>query len=155
MLQRNQNSRACAGRRPWPSQIEKDDIMKTAGDRIIALALGAVTLSLAGAPLRAEPITPVTLKPLAAASIDAGPKHMVGYFIGSEGACRLTLMIADAPNLEQATPGTGTTRLVVPIDSGKSAQVDTSVSKTLRFACAPNGEAMTVTTIDRSRRTVD
>ncbi|ATQ70196.1 MULTISPECIES: hypothetical protein [Methylosinus] len=127
--------------------------MKTAGDRIFALALGAAALGLAGAPLRAEPA--VTLKPLAAASIDAGPKHMVGYFIGSGGACRLTLMIADAASLEQATPATATTRLVAPIDSGKSAQIDTAVGQTLRFACASDGQAMTVTAIDRNRRVVD
>jgi hypothetical protein len=129
--------------------------MKTAGDRIFALALGAAALGLAGAPLRAEPAAPVTLKPLAAASIDAGSKHMVGYFIGSEGACRLTLMIADAANLEQATPATATTRLVAPIGSGKSAQIDTAVGQTLRFACASGGGAMTVTMVDRSRRAVD
>ena len=80
---------------------------------------------------------------------------MVGYFIGSEGACRLTLMIADAANLEQATPATATTRLVTPIDSGKSAQIDTAVGQTLRFACASDGQAMTVTAIDRNRHVVD
>ncbi|MBY6241209.1 hypothetical protein [Methylosinus sp. Sm6] len=42
-----------------------------------------------------------------------------------------------------------------PIDSGKAAQVDTSVSKTLRFTCSPDGGAMTVTTIDRGRRTAE
>lgn len=129
--------------------------MTKAGERIFALALGALALSHAGAPLRAEPIAHVTLKPRAAASIDAGQKHMVGYFTGSEGDCRLTLMIADTPNLGEATPATATTRLVVPIHSGKTAQIDTAVSKTLHFACAPDAGAMTVTTTDRSRRVVD
>ncbi|HEY8260376.1 MAG TPA: hypothetical protein VIG55_04120 [Methylosinus sp.] len=129
--------------------------MTKAGDRIVALALGAFALSHAGAPLRAEPIAHLTLKPRAAASIDAGPKHMVGYFTGSGGDCRLTLMIADAPDLDEATPATATTRLVVPIHGGKTAQVDTAVSKTLRFACADDAGAMTVTTTDRSRRASD
>jgi hypothetical protein len=129
--------------------------MKKAGDRTIALALGAALSLAATAPLRAEPHAPLTLKPMAAASLDAGSKHMLGYFVGTEGACRLTLVIVDTANAEEATPATLATRVVMPIDNGKSAQIDTAASKTLRFACGSNGRAMTVTTIDRVRPSVD
>lgn len=157
MLQRNRNvTRASAPAAALSlERSKKEEIMTKAGDRIIALALGALALSHAGAPLRAEPIAHVTLKPRAAASIEAGQKHMIGYFIGSGGDCRLTLLIADTPDLGEATPATATTRLVVPIHGGKTAQIDTAVSQTLRFACADDAAAMTVTTTDRSRRVSD
>lgn len=120
-----------------------------AGERIFALVLG-VALSLgANAPLHAEPRSPLTIKPLAAASLDAGPKHVVGYFVSSEGACRLTLIVIDSASAEDATPTTAATRLIVPIDHGKTAYVDTAVSRSLRFACAPDASSMTVTTTDR------
>lgn len=124
--------------------------MTKAGERIFALALGAALSLSASAPLRAEPLSSLTLKPLAAASFDAGQKHVLGYFVGGEGACRLTLIIFDAQTADEATPATATTRLVVPIDSGKSAHVDTAVAKTLRFACGAGAAAMTVTAIDRT-----
>ncbi|MBG0811533.1 hypothetical protein IY145_19455 [Methylosinus sp. H3A] len=127
--------------------------MMTAGKRIFALALAAVLSLSAGVSLRAEPhgsaTAPVTLKPLAAASFDAGQKHVLSYFVGGDGACRLTVIIFDAPSLEEATPATATTRLIVPISTGKSANLDTAVAKTLRFACSADAAAMTVTAQDR------
>lgn len=121
-----------------------------AGERIFASALGAALSLLANAPLHAEPRAPITLQPLAAASLDAGQKHVVGYFVSSEGACRLTLIVVDSASADEATPATATTRLVVPIDQGKTALVDTAVSKTLRFACAPDAATMTVTAVERT-----
>jgi hypothetical protein len=123
--------------------------MMTAGKRIFALALAAVLSLTAGVALRAEPHAPVTLKPLAAASFDAGHKHVLSYFVGAEGACRLTVIVFDAPSLDEATPSTATTRFIVPISAGKSANVDTAVAKTLRFACGPDAAAMTVTASER------
>jgi hypothetical protein len=121
-----------------------------AGTRSLAVALGAALSLAAGAPLRAaQPCSPLTLKPLAAASLDAGPKHVLGYFVRSGEACRLTLIVLDAPGVESATPATATTRFVVPIDHGQAARVDTAVSKSLRFACAPDAGSMTVTSVER------
>lgn len=121
-----------------------------AGDRIFALALGGVLSLSASAPLHAEPHAPQIIKPLAATSVDAGPKHVLGYFVASEGACRLTLIVVDSRSYEDATPETATTRLVAPISQGKAALVDMAASRSLRFACAPDGSSMTVTTIDRT-----
>jgi len=127
--------------------------MMTAGKRIFALALAAVLSLSAGVALHAEPhgpaTAPVTMKPLAAVSFDAGQKHVLSYFVGGEGACRLTVIIFDAPSLDEATPATATTRLIVPISSGKSANLDTAVAKTLRFACSADATAMTVTAHER------
>lgn len=128
--------------------------MTTAGKRIFALAFAAAALSLpAGVALRAEPhgpvTTPVTLKPLAAASFEAGQKHVLSYFVGAGGACRLTVIVFDAPSPEEATPATATTRFIVPISSGMAANLDTAVAKTLRFACAPDAGAVTVTASER------
>lgn len=121
-----------------------------AGERIFALALGGALSLAANAPLHAEPRTPLTLKPLAAASLDAGQKHVLGYFVSSEGACRLTLIVIDSASAEEATSATAATRLVTPVEQGKTALFDTAVSRTLRFACAPDASTMTVTTVDRT-----
>lgn len=127
--------------------------MMTAGKRIFALALAAVLSLTAGVALHAEPYgpvaVPVTLKPLAAASFDAGRKHVLSYFVGGGGACRLTVIVFDAPTLEEATPATATTRFIVPISSGSSANLDTAVAKTLRFACSDDAGAVTVTSSER------
>lgn len=127
--------------------------MMTAGKRIFALALAAVLSLTAGVALHAEPYgpaaAPVTLKPLAAASFDAGQKHVLSYFVGSSGACRLTVIVFDAPSLEAAGTTTATTRFIVPISSGSSANLDTAVAKTLRFSCSADAGAVTVSTSER------
>ncbi|WP_018265445.1 MULTISPECIES: hypothetical protein [Methylosinus] len=127
--------------------------MMTAGKRIFALALAAVLSLTAGVALHAEPYgaaaAPVTLKPLAAASFDAGQKHVLSYFVGGDGACRLTVIVFDAPTLEAANASTATTRFIVPISSGSSANLDTAVAKTLRFSCSADAGAVTVSTSER------
>jgi len=131
--------------------------MTTAGKRIFALALAAALSLSAGVALRAEPhgpvtapaTAPVTLKPLAAASFEAGRKHVLSYFVGADGACRLTVIVFDAASPEES-PATTTTRFIVPISSGKSANLDTAVARTLHFACAADAAAMTVTASERA-----
>ncbi|WP_159727499.1 hypothetical protein [Methylosinus sp. Ce-a6] len=127
--------------------------MTTAGKRIFALALAAALSLSAGVALRAEPhgrvTAPVTLKPLAAASFEVGRKHVLSYFVGADGACRLTVIVFDAASPVETSPATATTRFIVPISSGKSANLDTAVARTLHFACAPDATAMTVTASER------
>lgn len=118
----------------------------TSAKFIAALTLSGA-LSLAASPnLRAaESRAPQTMKPLAAISLDAGTKHVIGYFVSAEGACKLTLAVneggGDAPF--------STSRLQVSVDAGKSAKFDSAEGKTLLFTCKPSAQAMTAVTIDR------
>lgn len=118
--------------------------MKT---RQIATALGAA-LALAGAtPVSAaESWSETTVRPLAAASLDAGGAHVVGYFQPVSGACRLTIMIADQ---EMETKGGSPTRVQMTIEPGRAAFVDDADGKSSRFTCLYNAEAMNVVRVDR------
>ena len=77
----------------------------TTGKRILTAAIGAAlclatTMSLSAAESRA----PATMKPLKAISLDVGSKHVVGYFLNTEGQCKLTLMSADTFRDETSEP---------------------------------------------------
>jgi hypothetical protein len=123
-----------------------------AGERFIALVLGGALSVAASAHLRAEPWSQLTVRPLHAVSLDAGTKHVVSYFANGEGACRLTLLVVDSPSSEEATPATPATRFITSIDAGKTAHLDTAVSKSLRFDCAADAQTMKLTVLDRIAR---
>ena len=120
-----------------------------AGERILALALGEALSLAANAPLRAESWSPLTMKPLKAASLDVGTKHVVSYFLASDGQCKLTLMISQKSLIDDAQPSEPATRLQVSLDAGETARFDTAESKSLEFACKADAQAMTAATIDR------
>lgn len=114
--------------------------------RIAAMALGGA-LVLASSPLAlADSRGPQTMKPLAAVSLDAGSKHVIGYFVSADGACKLTLAVNEGG--DEATPVT-TSRLQVSIDAGKSAKFDSAEGRTLVFTCKPSAQAMTAVAVDR------
>ena len=114
--------------------------MKT---RLIATALLGV---LAAAPVSAaDSWSEMTMKPLAAASLDAGGKHLVSYFQPVGGACRLTVMIAEQDVEKGGTP----TRVQMTVEPGRAAFVDHSDGKSSRFTCLYGAEAMNVVGVDR------
>jgi hypothetical protein len=120
-----------------------------AGERIIALALGGALSVAASAPLRAEPWSPLSMKPLHAVSLDAGTKHVVSYFLSTERQCRLTLMISNRSANGGAAPEPAA-RVQVAIDAGKIARVDSAEGKTLEFACRADAQGMTAAAIERT-----
>ncbi|MDP3067337.1 MAG: hypothetical protein Q8M72_01545 [Methylocystis sp.] len=87
-----------------------------------------------------------------AASFDAGPKHVVSYFVGGENGCRLTMMVIDSALEEDPTPATQATRLVVTVTDGKAAFFDSAVGTSLRFNCAAGAQTMRVDKINRVAR---
>jgi hypothetical protein len=120
-----------------------------AGERILALALGGALSFAASAPLRAETPWPLAMRPLYAVSLDAGPKHVVSYFLTAERQCKLTLMIADGPTNGDAS-GEPAARVQVSIDAGKTARVDSAEGKTLEFVCRQDAQGMTASSVDRT-----
>ncbi len=84
--------------------------MKTR-ERILSFALcGALILTANGA-LSAETWSPPSMKPLMAISLDSGTKHVVSYFLPSEGRCDLTLMIAVRPSIDDTHSSESVERL--------------------------------------------
>lgn len=119
-----------------------------AGERIVATALGGALLFAASGGLRAaENQSQATMKPLMAVSLDAGTKHVVGYFVSDDGVCKLTLMVAE--NADDGGEHVAPSRLQAAVAGGKSVRFDTIEGKSLHFACKPGARAMTVVALDR------
>ncbi|PWB79452.1 MAG: hypothetical protein C3F11_20765 [Methylocystaceae bacterium] len=117
-----------------------------------ALTLGGALLLAASPELAAaETRAPQTMKPLAAVSLDAGAKHVIGYFVSAEGACKLTLAVHEGG---ESAPFS-TSRLQVSVDAGKSAKFDTAEGKSLLFTCRPSAQTMTAAAIDRLASRID
>lgn len=123
----------------------------TSAKRMAALTLGSALLLAASPGLAAEPRALQTMKPLAAVSFDAGAKHVIGYFVSAEGACKLTLAVHEGG---ESAPFS-TSRLQVSVDAGKSAKFDTAEGKSLLFTCRPSAQAMTAAAIDRLASRID
>ncbi len=123
--------------------------MKT-GQWIVAAAFGgALCLATNTGLSAAESWSPVTMKPLMAASLDAGAKHVVSYFLASDGQCKLTLMIAERSRDEKDESAAQGLRLQVMVAAGKTARLDAGEGKALEFACEEDARAMTATAVDR------
>jgi hypothetical protein len=112
---------------------------------ILALALGGATALSPAATTRADDDWSETLmRPLMAASHNAGGAHVLSYFQATNGACRLTLMISDTDD-ERVTP----TRVQMTVEPGRAAYVDDADGKSSRFTCLYGAEAMTVVRVER------
>jgi hypothetical protein len=110
---------------------------------ILAAALGGALSFAAGAEVTAaESWSVLTMKPLMAASFDAASNHIVGFFVNTNGLCKLTLMVGEAEK-----PNAPASRLLLIVDPGRSARFDADDGNTLQFACKSGATAMTATSI--------
>ena len=113
---------------------------------IVGAALAAVlSLSTAAATQAADALT---MKPLHALSFDVATKHAVAYFLSDNGACKLVVTLAEAPNGDDVTSFT-TTRFEAAINAGKATRFDASAGKALEFACQADTLAMTVKPVEQ------
>jgi hypothetical protein len=120
------------------------------GKRIVAAALsGALVVATSTNLSAADSWSPMMMKPLRAVSLDAGSKHVVGYFLSTDGRCKLTLMIAEASRDEKTEPPAEVMRVRLAVDPGRSASVDTTEGKLLQFDCQQNAQAMSVAVHDQ------
>ncbi|MGA8172920.1 MAG: hypothetical protein WB816_19110 [Methylocystis sp.] len=124
--------------------------MKSASTIVLAALAGALCLSTtegsrAAESWSAKSWSALTMKPRMAASLDAGAKHVVGYFVNADGVCKLTVMIADVVG-EDAGPQA--TQLQLSVEPGRTARFATAEGKALRFICLGRAEAMSATALD-------
>jgi hypothetical protein len=124
--------------------------MELAKGRIVAaLVVGLLTAAGMDAAQATEPAPALkTMKPMAGVSFDIGTKHAVSYFLSSDGACQLTLMVADAFNGNDV-PKSKTTRFDVGIDGGESARLEVAEGKALEFTCQAGAHAMSIKALDQ------
>ncbi len=105
----------------------------------------AAALASYAIPARADAPLALSLAPMQAQSLDVGHKHIVTYFLGERGICRLTLMIADVDDDASVLAS----RLQLVIEAGRSASLDTAQGASLAFNCDNRAQSMHVTRIDR------
>jgi hypothetical protein len=95
----------------------------------------------------------VTLKPMSGPgaggskkfllSRQVGTKQTISYFQNEGGACKLTVMVAEAFNGEDV-PNATTVRFQVAIEGGTVARMDTAEGKSLAFACAAGAQELSI-----------
>jgi hypothetical protein len=120
--------------------------MKTRNRILMTAISGALCLAAGSTPSSADEASHAAMAPMQAASLDVGTKHVIGYFLSSEGICRLTLMIAESADGEVAAQAS---RLQLAVEPGKSARLDAPQGASLAFACEKEALAMRVDKIDR------
>lgn len=75
---------------------------------------------------------------------DFGSKHLVGYFMPENGACGLTLMLAERLDPDYAQ-GTGA-RIQMAVAPGKGAMVGSGEGTLVTVTCAADAAAVKVAT---------
>lgn len=120
--------------------------MKSASTFVTAALAGALCLAATERPRAAESWTVVTMTPRMAASLDAGAKHVVSYFVSADGVCKLTVMIADSVGDDGGGPAA---QLQLAVEPGRFARLATGDGNTLRFVCLGQAEAMSATALSR------
>ena len=91
----------------------------------------------------ADPASPLTMKPLQGVSFDLGTKRAVSYFLREGKSCKLTLMLAELVDGDEVN-GLTATRVMLAIEAGKAAHLDTVEGKTLEFKCQDGAHVMSV-----------
>ena len=118
--------------------------------QIVATVLGGMLCLATDAGLSAaESWSPLTVKPLMALSLYAGPKHIVSYFLSTDNQCKLTPMIAERSDDEKDSSSAQVSRIQVAVDVGATARLDTEQGKALQFLCEEGAQAMTASSVDR------
>ena len=118
-----------------------------------AFAIAFAGISVVAGPslaLAADPALPLTIRPLQGASFDIGTTRAVSYFLSDDEECKLTLMLAELVNDDEAN-GLAATRMTVAVEVGKAARLDTAEGKSLEFKCQPGGQEMSIDVIEPGR----
>jgi hypothetical protein len=117
--------------------------MKTLAGIAATAFCGTLSLIASTSQPAADSWSSTLMKPLMAASFDAGTKkHVVSYFVNAAGRCKLTLMIADGL-FEEADAGR-VSRVQMTLDPGRGMNFDAADGDWLHFRCKPGALAMEV-----------
>ena len=115
-----------------------------------AIAFAGISVVAGLSLARAADPGPLTIRPLQGASFDIGTKRAVSYFLSDDEECKLTLMLAELVNDDEAH-GLAATRMTVAVEVGKAARLDTAEGKSLEFKCQPGGQEMSIDVIEPGR----
>jgi hypothetical protein len=103
------------------------------------MAALAATMALMGAASAAEP---TSVAPMAAFVGDLGGKQVVGYYLAEAEACRVTLMVAEAP-AEDAVASSAA-RVRVALSPMTSATIESAEGGKLAVTCETGAKTLLV-----------
>ena len=83
----------------------------------------------------------VSYGPIQAISYVLGSKRAVGYFSAEDGACQVTLMVAEDIDPDVAMP-LSAARLRVALQPGQTVQLDSDERKFLDLTCGPGAQSI-------------
>jgi hypothetical protein len=113
---------------------------------IAAAALaGAFGIAAATQLSAADSASSKPIAPYQAISLDAGTKHIAGYFHPVEGHCQLTLMIGDVFHENDVLTDTPVMRVQLSVASDKPARFDAAGGRQAEFECLSGAQAMRAT----------
>ncbi len=115
----------------------------------LSLAIAAVPGALAGTSPKPVDDAAVIVAPYAGLSLEAGGKHVVGYYVAVDGGCKVTIAIADQFRDDVDAPAAGS-RLHTLVAAGHMARVETSAGPSLEFVCAPGATTMSGRVLQRT-----
>ena len=118
---------------------------------LIALTLGCLTTTLTADMAGAHRISSETYRSAQAISYQLGSKRAIGYFVRVDGACQLTMMIAEAIDPDVAQP-TSAARLSLQMMPGQSSALASEEGELLQLTCGNGAETVvaTLTSAERS-----
>jgi len=120
------------------------------GTIVAAMLAGFTALAVQGATASEAQ---KTFKPLHGVSLHVGSKHAVGYFVPTNGACELTLVVGEEPSGEGDILAVTPTRFRASVKAGQHARFDTGEGRELAFYCAQSATAMSVDTMQQTAYT--
>jgi hypothetical protein len=109
-----------------------------------ALALVCLALQPLSTLARAENLSPLTLAPMQAVSLDVGVKHVVGYFLDGRDHCRLILAVADVGDDASAS----VSHVEFTVGDRAVARIESTPGGSISFTCDNEAHRMRVTRND-------
>ena len=109
--------------------------------KIIAAATAAALLAAGAVSASAENVRHLTLTPGKGVSFYMGSKHGITLFKPAEGACDLTVTIAENPD-QEGMAGATASRVKMSVVPGKPARVETAEGQALVFSCNKDALSM-------------
>jgi hypothetical protein len=100
----------------------------------LSTTLALASLNLVPRQVNAGSTTRTEYVPVQAMSHDFGSKSMRGYFVRSNGACSVYLMITETNNAEAPAP-LSATRVRLVLQPGAIAGLDSAEGHSLNFTC--------------------
>jgi hypothetical protein len=118
-----------------------DKIVLSAGIAAVAALFAYPAAS--GATARPGGAASATYRPMQGFSYALGSKQAVGYFTSAEDRCELTVMIAEAVDLENSVP-TSAARVRLALLPGQKARFDSEERATMEIACGADAATLLV-----------